>query len=296
MGRFYGAAKMLYQVIRPLKEKIIVQLADIYYKNSTDKEIRKAMHYAKKNGRMKTFNDPFTEKYENCIYDIRKDKQSGMYYVDYHGHVMYFSKDYFSVKSCQNYLRGIFMEQDKKSPHKYLSEEFCVDDGSIVIDAGAAEGNFSLDIVGRCSKIILVECNKNWIEALKRTFAAEIAEGKVEIVAKILSDKNTKKEISIDALFARYGRIDFIKMDIEGGEERALKGAAGWMEQSRSPVKMAVCAYHTPEAFHEIRKILKGRFQVSCSKGYLYFNEIWNFQPPYLRRGVIRATKIIKPD
>lgn len=69
-----------------------------------------------------------------------------------------------------------------------------------------------------------MECDKYWIAALERTFAKEISEGKVVIMPKMLGDKNTKKEVTLDALYEEYGKIDFLKMDIEGGEEKALRG------------------------------------------------------------------------
>ena len=85
--------------------------------------------------------------------------------------------------------------------------------------------------------------------------------------------KNDQKHTSIDALYRKYGRLDFIKMDIEGGEEEALKGAKIWMQECTS-AKLAVCAYHKPESFQEITKMLEGLFQMSHTKGYMYFKPI----------------------
>lgn len=224
MGRLLWAAQIVYGAVRPVKQRYIAKLACNYYKGSTDHEIREVMSYVAKSGRMEMINYPFMEQYKTYSCAVKKDKQCGLFYVNYYGRRMYFSREYFSAGRCLEYLRSILSEQDKNSPHRYLSDGFDVTDGSVVVDAGAAEGNFSLGIIDRVSKLVLVECDKDWIAALERTFAKEISEGKVVIVPKMLGNKNTKKEVTLDALYEEYGKIDFLKMDIEGGEEKALRG------------------------------------------------------------------------
>lgn len=291
MSRIYGIAKMAYQMVKPLKERHAAKTVCQYYKHCTDTEIRKAVYYVKRAGRIQTFNAPFAEAYKSCRCRIKKDPGSGLFFVNYRGRRMYFSRDYFTIKSCQQYMRSILAEQDQHSPHRYLTDGFTVEEGSVVVDAGVAEGNFSLDIVDRVSRLILVECDKNWIEALKKTFAEAIGAGKVEIVPKILGGgKNGEKHTSIDALYRKYGTLDFIKMDIEGGEEDALRGGRTWMRESTS-AKLAVCAYHKPKSFQEITKMLQKQFDLSCTKGYMYFNPVFKKQPPYFRRGLVRAVK-----
>ena len=49
--------------------------------------------------------------------------------------------------------------------------------------------------------------------------------------------------------------ISFMKMDIEGSELQALRGAAHQIEENRP--KLAVCVYHKPEYFLEIWKYLR---------------------------------------
>lgn len=279
-----------YTIVEPLKEKYQAKVVCNYYKNTDDIEIREVIDYVKMSGRLKALNYSFTEKYRNYTYDVKKDNKTGMFYVIHNGRSMYFSKEYTTIKECMKYYRGILSEQDKDSPHCYLTDDFDVDEGSIVVDAGAAEGNFALDVIDKVSKIILVECDMTWIEALKNTFSSEISNGKVIIIPKMLGGENNDKEISIDALFQRYGRIDFIKMDIEGSEEKALMGAERWMRESSSS-KAAICAYHTDEAFDNINAIIHGGgyMALSHTKGYICPNPLFNFKPPYLRRGIIRV-------
>lgn len=54
---------------------------------------------------------------------------------------------------------------------------------------------------------------------------------------------------SLDNLFAME-RIDFVKMDIEGAEKRAIEGARFVIKQN-SPI-LAICIYHKPEDIFEI--------------------------------------------
>jgi hypothetical protein len=52
---------------------------------------------------------------------------------------------------------------------------------------------------------------------------------------------------TIDALVAKYQleRVDFIKMDIEGAEMAAIRGAAQTLRRFRP--RMALATYHTPQ-------------------------------------------------
>lgn len=292
MSRIYGMAKMAYQVIRPFRERQMAGRVCNYYKGSTDREVLEVLEYIKKNKTMKSFNYPFAEKYRHYRCLLRKDRKSGLFLTKYHGHRMYFSRDYFTSSACVNYMRSILTEQDPESPHRYLTDSFDVDEGSVVVGAGVAEGNFSLDILEKASRLILVEYNRNWLEALEKTFAKEIAVGKVEIVPKLLGDHDDHSHVSIDYLYQKYGKIDFVKLDIEGGEENALRGGGKWMRDCPS-AKLAVCAYHKPDAFHSIWQVLENQnlFHLSYTKGYMYFPAVIGDQPPYLRRGLIRAVR-----
>ncbi len=54
------------------------------------------------------------------------------------------------------------------------------------------------------------------------------------------------------------GRRDFIKLDVEGFELKALKGAAATLKLYRP--RLAVSLYHKPEDFFEIPIYLKTHF------------------------------------
>lgn len=67
----------------------------------------------------------------------------------------------------------------------------------------------------------------------------------------------TTTTLSIDdfAESKNLNRIDFIKMDIEGAEMDALRGAIKTIKKDRP--KLAICLYHRPSDFVEIPKLIK---------------------------------------
>ena len=62
----------------------------------------------------------------------------------------------------------------------------------------------------------------------------------------------------------RIPKVDFIKMDIEGAELTALRGAAETIRRFRP--KLAICVYHKPEDLVEIP-----RFITSLNAGYAFY-------------------------
>ena len=187
-------------------------------------------------------------------------------------------------------INFVSLEQDLQSPHRYLEGDFDVQEGDIVIDAGVAEGNFALDIVDRAKKVYLVECEHMWIEALNKTF--EPWADKVVIIEKMLGDTDDENHISIDS-FVEEGHINFLKLDVEGAEIPALKGASGVLENSRK-VKCAVCAYHCKNAERDICRLLENyHFYTSTTKGYMFFKEdIDSWIDGELRHGIVRGVKL----
>ena len=147
--------------------------------------------------------------------------------------------------------------------------------GDWVIDVGAHVGVFT-DRALRlgADKVFMVEPDPINVECLKRNFTNEIASGRVILIAegawssKGSMDLNTgvansgtgsmmykeagSKTVSvpvrpIDDMVAEYKapRIDFIKMDIEGAERHALKGATETLRRWRP--RMALDSYHLPD-------------------------------------------------
>ena len=134
--------------------------------------------------------------------------------------------------------------------------------GDIVIDCGAHVGVFVAKALSLgASKVIAVEPQPRNLECLRRNFGAELADGRLVLAPKaVWSSEGTMNmnfnafnpaasslvvpggagEIevqltTIDLLVAELGlsRVDFIKLDIEGAEREALKGASDTIERYR---------------------------------------------------------------
>lgn len=261
-----------------------------YYKNSSDENIVEIVSNMKKTKQIDFFMQDFTNKYANVDLDkIIYDDEHKLFYVVTNSHRMYFKRSLSTKEKVAFYYRTLLIEQDPESPHCYESSNFHINKGDIVLDAGVAEGNFTVNIIDKAEKCILVECDDEWVEALKVTFMQEIADGKVILIQKALSSKdvNNDKTISIDEICAEYGNINFIKMDIEGYEEAALSGAEKLLQTG---VTLAVCAYHKADSEKNISEMLSKHYNVVPRKGYIVIWGGYKFVKPYARHGVLQVT------
>ncbi len=144
--------------------------------------------------------------------------------------------------------------------------------GDIVLDAGANVGVFTRKaLLAGAAKVVAIEPAPENLECLRRTFAAEIAQGRVEVYPKGVWDKDDTLKLSVDPVasakdsFVRpiehaqfveaqlttidkliaelhLPRVDFIKMDIEGAERKAVTGARNTIAKFHP--RMALCIYH----------------------------------------------------
>lgn len=147
-------------------------------------EIREGLNYLKSN-KYASFPFNWTKKYDNYFPKVYRDEEHQRLYVFFEGKRMYFPKR-ITEKEVIWAMRLIYREQDSESPHLYLTADFQVEPDSIVVDAGVAEGNFALSVVEKAKKLILIECDEEWMEALKLTFAPW--KEKVIFVEKFVSD------------------------------------------------------------------------------------------------------------
>jgi len=162
---------------------------------------------------------------------------------------------------------------------EWISEaatDYNVRPGDVVVDVGAHIGTFGDDALRKgAAKVVMVEPDPVNLECIRRNFAAEIASGKV-IVAPVGAWSKTDilrfktgvansgtgtftgegesdhQEIQVpvrrlDDILESAGisHVDFIKMDIEGAEREALKGAIKTLAQSKPRLMMDM--YHRPD-------------------------------------------------
>ena len=168
--------------------------------------------------------------------------------------------------------------------------------GDIVLDCGANVGvTVRVWLEAGAKLVVAIEPAPENIESLRRNFKDEIAAGRVILYPKGVWDKDEILPMQIDPnnsaadsfLIHREGgtevrgiplttidklvselkleRVDFIKMDIEGAEPRALVG--GRQTIAKYHPRMALCTYHAPDHPQKIPELARAAwpgYAVEC--------------------------------
>lgn len=168
----------------------------------------------------------------------------------------------------------------------YGTGEQAVRKGDIVLDCGANVGVYTREaLAAGAREVVAIEVAPENIECLRRNFADEVRTGRVVVYAKGVWDKDDFLTLNVDpensaadsivmhpekgkagprvplttidkiAGELKLDRVDFIKMDIEGAEQNALRGARATLE--RFHPRLALSAYHRPEDPQRIPEIVK---------------------------------------
>jgi FkbM family methyltransferase len=157
--------------------------------------------------------------------------------------------------------------------------------GDIVLDAGANVGVFTRKALwAGAAKVIAIEPAAENLECLRRNFASEIAEGRVVLYPKGVWDKDDVLRLTVDPADSardsfvrqldgaqyveaplttidklvgelRLPKVDFIKMDIEGAEQKAVTGAKNTIARFRP--RMALCIYHVKGDEEMVPKLVR---------------------------------------
>lgn len=168
--------------------------------------------------------------------------------------------------------------------------------GDIVLDCGANVGvTVRVWLAAGAKQIVAIEPAPENIECLRRNFKDEIAAGRVIIYPKGVWDKDEILPMQIDPsnsaadsfVIHRQGdteargiplttidklvselkleRVDFIKMDIEGAEQNALRGGARTL--ARFHPRLALTCYHLAEDIVRIPEIARAawpEYRIAC--------------------------------
>ena len=251
-------------------------------------EEKEVVDYLKTNA-ITVFPYDFQKKYCKEDVVVFLDDSKGLRYVLHEGKKLYFKKSY-TENQIKSLYHGLQLDQDSDSPHLYLTKDFALTEKDVIADIGAAEGNFSLSNVEKVAKIYLFEYDSEWIEALEATF--QPWQHKVEICNKFVSNSDSETTVSLDNFTKINNDISFLKVDIEGEEANFLDGAKSFL-QSKSNLKIAICTYHKQGDEKEFTAVLKNKFfEVNPSKRFMIFIHDATIQPPFLRRGLLRAHKM----
>lgn len=259
------------------------------YEKESDAEIQHSISSIKTKNEFDVFCGYCPKPREKYI--VEWDEKYDMPYVIFEGKRIYYPRNkQFSIVDGHQCVMGLEYEQQLGSPHTYITEHHNINDGDVVIDAGVCEGNFAIKYIDRISKLYLIECNPNWIYPLQLTFKDYLE--KIVICQKFLSDKNDERNITIDEL-VNGEKVDFIKMDIEGAEVSALKGAKYTFENNN--IKCSICAYHRHGDEENIRNILDSYgYSSSVSRGHMLFHcDPERFKWSELRHGIIYGRREI---
>lgn len=271
---------------RNFKKKIKQNIVSLY-NDSSDKEIISVVDYIKEHG-VDMFPYSYTKNYNSVDIEVLFDEEKKMPYVLFDGKKKLYFKKRWRKQKIQKVFNQLLLEQDINSPHRYLSNSFDVSKNDVIVDVGCAEGNFSLEVIEKAKHIYLFESNKEWIEPLKATF--EPYKEKVTIINKLLSYYESENTIC-SAYFFQDKNIDFIKIDVDGGEKDVFK-AFDDIFQKQESLKVAFCTYHQKDDEAIYTKLFRERkYEVNYPKGYMIFHLDKKLDAPYLRRGLIRAEK-----
>lgn len=262
---------------------------DIWHNKELYRLYKPEIDYMKKQSRLYVFPYPFHEKYKGLETKVYRDLD-GMGYVLHCGKKLFFPKEWTEAK-IKNYYNGLLAEQDPKSPHCYFTNSFHLMRGGMFVDAGCAEAMTSLEYVDVASELYLFEYDEKWFDALKKTFREY--RDKVHIIRKFVSDRSEGDFIRLDDVLNEKildNRECLLKMDIEGNEASALRGAAKLLHYGK--LKIACCLYHNKNDEAALSTILRqAGFHIEISQGYMlqYFHE--GLEYPYFRKVLARATK-----
>jgi len=258
-----------------------------YYRTSEDPELRRVAAYVVSNG-IHMFPYEFRLKYVPEAVKVCFDSNIGYPYVLMNAGRVYYPREAQEAE-IQSAFASALMEQDEKSPHRYLSENTKLKPDDVAVLVGASDGVFCLSIIQRIGKAYLFEPDDRWEIPLKYTFAAH--NGKVEVVKKYVSSIDKDDMISLDTFFSKRGEyVNYIQADIEGGEKDLLIGARNLLKNSG--IQLSICCYHREKDAKEISEMLSNHgFRVEYSAGYML---MWMQVPcrqPFFRKGVIYASK-----
>jgi hypothetical protein len=269
-----------------LKNKIVKYLGD----RVLNDEQREVYEYLQ-NHKLSVFPYNFPQKYISTDIFIETDPENGLYYTLWEGKKLYYKNGH-QFNKAQVYFNSLLLEQDPLSPHRYLTDTFDVDINDVIVDVGAAEGNFSLSVIEKVKQVYIFEVEKDWIKALEATF--EPWKEKVKIVQKYVSDQDTNMSIRLDTFFNKNQKVNFIKADVEGAEAQVINGASDLIK-AQTNLKIAICTYHRQTDAEDLDKLLKNKgFENSFSDKYMifYYGKTNIVKPPYLRKAVLRAIKV----
>jgi FkbM family methyltransferase len=170
--------------------------------------------------------------------------------------------------------------------HIYGSGAHAVRTGEIVLDCGAHVGVFTrVALAAGARRVIAIEPARENFECLRRNLEREIADGRVTLLPVGVWHQAERRRLrvtphnsaadsvvmhqegshegeevqltTIDRIVSDLSlvSVDFIKMDIEGSEQNALRGAGATLKKFKP--RISVAAYHMPDDPYRIPELIR---------------------------------------
>lgn len=202
---------------------------------------------------------------------------------DYASHKMFYMhfdeilEDEVSKKTYQNLMNfrltgdiQYHQEFSDKQPQQYFEDFLALESNEIFVDVGGFDGQTSLEFIRRCPQYQSVHVfepekdNMNGVQKMlsgfENIFYHPYGLSDSPAVLGMISSGSTSKvveagsgdyDIEIDKLDNLLKcRATFIKMDIEGAEQKAIVGARQFISTFKP--KLAICVYHQGNDFRVI--------------------------------------------
>lgn len=190
-------------------------------------------------------------------------------------------EDDFSRRVYLARMRKMFLMRsmaDVVRPHEesYFDEKVKLTDREVFIDCGGFDGDTSLEFIDRCrgkyGRIVIFEPELSKKEAIERNLGKNSCElhmcgvwsrnTNLQFEAKGTDGSHVAEGegncqvpvVALDDVVYDYAPT-FIKMDIEGAEQEALKGCQKIIRDYRP--KLAICLYHKPDDLFRIPVMVK---------------------------------------
>ena len=186
---------------------------------------------------------------------------------------------YWPSEANRNGIQWIHQEVFVPASRNFHAYEFArarINPGDHVIDAGASEGFFVQYALQRGATVLALDPVQSFASALEKTFAVEIAEGRVRVQPVALGATSGRAHLDLvqgrlyESRIATTGieirmvclddiigqeRVDFIKMDIEGAEIDAVRGGTRTIAEQKP--RLAIAVYHERENALQVCQLLR---------------------------------------
>jgi hypothetical protein len=103
--------------------------------------------------------------------------------------------------------------------------------------------------------VVSVECDADLAEEIRQNVAHNSRLPRIDVVCGFVAATDAGHSVSIDGLAVRFGTPDLLKIDIEGGEVEALRGASKTLTERRPAILLEV---HGTDIEWDCLEILRG--------------------------------------